>query len=102
MQAVTYVLLISSVTIPEITAELAEQIVNQAAAQQAADLLQTPGGLLHVPDASASQGTTQTGMVVGTEVMIHEQADGQHPEVSCGIYYKGNIRVHVKHCNTLP
>lgn len=73
---------ITTVTIPEITAELAEQIVNQAAAaQQAADLIQTPAGLLHVPDASTSQGTSQTGMVVGTEVMIHEQAGGQHSEV---------------------
>ena len=59
--------------------------MNQAAAaQQAADLIQTPAGLLHVADASTSQGTSQTGMV-GTEVMIHEQADGQHSEVSCGI-----------------
>jgi len=73
---------ITTVTIPEITAELAEQIVNQAAAaQQAADLIQTPAGLLHVPDASTSQGTSQTGMVVGTEVMIQEQADSQHSEV---------------------
>lgn len=60
--------------------------MNQAAAaQQAADLIQTPTGLLHVPDASTSQGTSQTGMVVGTEVMIHEQAGGQHSEVSYGI-----------------
>jgi len=73
---------ITTVTIPEITAELAEQIVNQAAAaQQAADLIQTPAGLLHVPDANTSQGTSQTGMVVGTEMMIHEQTDGQHSEV---------------------
>lgn len=57
--------------------------MNQAAAaQQATDLIQTPAGLLHVPDASTSQGTSQTGMVVGTEVMIHEQAGGQHSEVS--------------------
>lgn len=56
-----------------------------AAAQQAADLIQTPAGMLHVPDASTSQGTSQTGMVVETEVMIHEQADGQHSEVSSGM-----------------
>ena len=77
--------------------------MNQAAAaQQAADLIQTPAGLLHVPDASTSQGTSQTGMVVGTEMMIHEQTDGQHSEVPCVMYYKGNVRFHVKQCNILP
>ena len=69
-------------TIPEISAELAEQIVSQAAAQQAADLIHNPTGLLHVPgDANTSQGTGQAGMVVGTEVMMQEQAEGQHTEV---------------------
>lgn len=71
-----------AVTIPEISAELAEQIVNQAAVQQATDLMQNPSGLIHVPsDANTSQGTGQTEMVVGTEVMIQEQAEGQHNEV---------------------
>lgn len=70
------------VTIPEISAELAEQIVNQAAVQQATDLMQNPSGLIHVPsDANTSQGTGQTEVVVGTEVMIQEQAEGQHNEV---------------------
>lgn len=73
---------ITTVTIPEISAELAEQIVNQAAVQQATDLMQNPSGLIHVPsDANTSQGTGQTEMVVGTEVMIQEQAEGQHNEM---------------------
>lgn len=73
---------ITTVTIPEISAELAEQIVNQAAVQQAADLIHNPTGLIQVPgDANASQGTGQTEMVVGTEVMIQGQAEGQHNEM---------------------
>ena len=44
--------------------------------------MQNPSGLIHVPsDANTSQGSGQTEMVVGTEVMIQEQAEGQHNEV---------------------
>ena len=82
-----------SVTIPEITAELAEQLVNQAAVQQAAGehtsiqtstggiLIQSPTGVLHVPEGGTSQGTGQTGMVIGTEVMVQDSDEGQHTEV---------------------
>ena len=83
-----------TVTIPEITAELAEQIVSHAAVQQAAGdhttiqtgtaegiLIQSPAGVLHVPDGGSSQGTGQTGMVIGTEVMVHGTGEGQHTEV---------------------
>ena len=79
-----------AVTIPEITPELAEQIVSQAAVQQAAGdhtstaegiLIQSPAGVLHVPDGGSSQGTGQTGMVIGTEVMVHGTGEGQHTEV---------------------
>lgn len=85
---------ITTVTIPEITAELAEQIVSQAAAQQAAGehssiqtstaegiLIQSPAGVLHVPDGGTSQGTGQTGMVIGTEVMVHNMGEGQDTEM---------------------
>lgn len=88
-------------TIPELTAELAEQIVNQAAAQQGAGehtsiqtstaegiLIQSPTGVLHVPDGGTSQGTGQTGMVIGTEVMVHDPSEDQHSEVLV-TFFKG-------------
>jgi len=86
---------ITTVTIPEITPEMAEQIVNQAAVQQAAGehtsiqtstaegiLIQSPTGVLHVPEGiTTSQGAGQTGMVIGTEVMVHDAGDNQHGEM---------------------
>lgn len=85
---------IATVSIPELTPELAEQIVSQAAAQQAAGehttiqtsagegiLIQSSPGVLHVPGESTSQGTRQTGMVIGTEVMVHDASEGEDTEM---------------------
>jgi len=79
---------------------MAEQIVNQAAVQQAAGehtsiqtstaegiLIQSPTGVLHVPEGiTTSQGAGQTGMVIGTEVMVHDAGDNQHGEVCVTSY----------------
>lgn len=85
---------IATVSIPELTPELAEQIVSQAAAQQAAGehttiqtsagegiLIQSSPGVLHVPGEGTSQGTRQTGMVIGTEVMVHDASEGEDTEM---------------------
>lgn len=85
---------IATVTIPELTAELAEQIVSQAAAQQAAGehstlqtsagegiLIQSSAGMLHVPEGGASQGTGQPGMVIGTEVMVRNARENEDAEM---------------------
>ena len=81
-----------SVTIPEITAELAEQIVNQAAAQQVAGeptsiqtsagdiLIQSSAGVLHVPEGATAQESGQAGMVIGTEV-VEDSGGNHHDEV---------------------
>lgn len=83
---------ITTVTIPEITAELAEQIVNQAAAQQVAGeptsiqtsagdiLIQSSAGVLHVPEGVTAQESGQAGMVIGTEV-VEDSGGNHHDEV---------------------
>ena len=92
------------VTIPELTAELAEQIVSQAAAQQAAGehstlqtsagegiLIQSSAGMLHVPEGGASQGTGQPGMVIGTEVMVRNARENEDAEVSLLPFYNSYL-----------
>lgn len=37
--------------------------------------------MLHVPGEGTSQGTRQTGMVIGTEVMVHDASEGEDTEV---------------------
>lgn len=37
--------------------------------------------MLHVPGEGTSQGTRQTGMVIGTEVMVHGASEGEDTEV---------------------
>ncbi|CAH3028390.1 unnamed protein product [Porites evermanni] len=83
---------ITTVTIPEITAELAEQIVNQAAAQQVAGeptsiqtsagdiLIQSSAGVLHVPEGATAQESGQAGMVIETEV-VEDSGGNDHDEV---------------------